>query len=71
MVLPPAASPWECGSPTPVTRRPDPGRAAAETWGHCRRGVDGFGGVTDAKGGGGRGAVRRAGCAWVLGSVGP
>lgn len=85
-MLPPAARPWECGSPTRVTPRSHwgPGvadrfgRRAVERWGHCR-----WAGVVGSEGGVGgfrgsrskaketEGAVRRAGRAWVSGSLCP
>lgn len=78
-VLPPAACPWECGSPTRVTPRPDRGpgwqRSLARRWWRpgaaATWGVDGGRRVVDAKGRGGGGAVRRVGLAWAPGSVGP
>ena len=69
--MPPAARPWECGAPTPVTPRPYWGPGVAETWGQGRWGRGRVLGVAEAKGGGGRGVVCRAGSAWSPGSCGP
>lgn len=68
-------APLGMGSPTRVTPWPYWGRGVAEwlspraleTWGHCRWGRGRVPGVADAKGGGGRGAVRRAGRAKAAG----